>query len=192
MRKISILLFAILFNSMGIAQENQQWIRYASISPDGEKIVFTYKGDLYLVPFAGGEAKPLTFHPAHDYKPIWNHDGTKISFASDRFGNFDVYVIDANGGEPLRLTYHSNPEEPYSFTHDNHDVIFSGQRLDAVNHRQYPTGSQPEVYMVPVKGGRVDQLWTIPAEDITIGSPFLLFPSLIPYSIEIIPSFCPL
>ena len=32
----------------------------------------------------------------------------------------------------------------------------------------------------------------IPAETITTISPSLIFPSLSPYSIEIIPSFCPL
>ena len=44
------------------------------------------------------------------------------------------------------------------------DLIFKAQRMDDVNHRQYPTGSQPELYKVPVKGGQVAQIWTIPAE----------------------------
>jgi Tol biopolymer transport system component len=50
-------------------------MRYPAISPDGKTIVFTYKGDLYRVPAAGGQAIPLTTHPAEDYMPVWSHDG---------------------------------------------------------------------------------------------------------------------
>jgi tricorn protease len=36
--------------------------------------------------------------------------------------------------------------------------------MDIADHRQYPIGSQPEVYSVPAPGCKVDQLFTIPAE----------------------------
>jgi len=139
-------------------------MRYPAISPDGTKIVFTYKGDLYAVASSGGKATQLTFHEAHDYMPVWSKDGSKIAFASDRYGNFDVFVMDAEGGPATRLTFHSNDEIPYSFSSDGLSVIFGGVRQDLAEHRQYPTGSQPELYKVPVKGGRVDQVWTLPAE----------------------------
>jgi Tol biopolymer transport system component len=35
---------------------------------------------------------------AHDFMPVWSHDGKRIAFASDRHGNFDVYVMPASGG----------------------------------------------------------------------------------------------
>ena len=88
----------------------------------------------------------------------------KIAFASDRYGNFDVFVMSAREVLPQRLTYHSNDEMPYSFSADNQSVSFGRCTSDLAEHRQYPTGSQPELYQVPVKGGRVDQVWTIPAE----------------------------
>jgi len=168
MKKIHLLFIALLLNVVLLADNNSNWMRYASISPDGEQIAFTYKGDLYLVSAKGGEAKALTFHEAHDFMPVWSHDGSKIAFASNRYGNFDVFVMDVMGEEATRLTYHSNDEYPYTFTNDNKTIVFGGQRIDAVKSRQFNTGSQPEVYQVAVKGGRVDQVWTIPAEDIQI------------------------
>jgi len=146
------------------AQENPQWIRYQTISPDGNHIVFTYQGDLYRVSAEGGDATRLTFHEAHDFMPVWSNSGDKIAFASDRYGNFNVYVMDAMGGPAERLTYHSNDESPYSFSHDDQYVIFGAVRQDHVDHRQFPTPSQPELYQVPVEGGRVGQIFTIPAE----------------------------
>ncbi|MCI2228149.1 S41 family peptidase [Polaribacter sp. MSW13] len=160
-----ILFFTLISFSM-FGQNKPQWMRYPSISPDGTQIVFTYKGDLYKVKSTGGNAEQLTFHSAHDYKAVWNKDGTKIAFASNRYGNFDIFVMSSKGGPATRLTYHSNNEYPYSFSANNKEVIFGGLRQDAVNHRQYPHSSQTELYSVPVKTGRVAQLLTIPAEDV--------------------------
>ena len=118
-------------------------------------------GDLYTVPSSGGDAKQITFHKAHDYMPVWSQDGTHIAFSSDRYGNFDVFIMPAVGGNAKRLTYHSNNESPYSFSRWK-KRCFGGQRMDTREHRQYPTGSQPELYAVPVDGGRVNQVFTIP------------------------------
>lgn len=164
-----LILFLVLFTYITV-NANDEWKRYAAISPDGKSIVFTFKGDLYIVPTLGGEGRPLTFNVAHDFKPVWSNDGSKICFASNRFGNFDVFVINTEGGEAKRLTYHSRDEIPYTFTNDDKYVLFGAARLDAVNHRQYPTTSQPELYRVAVEGSNVDQVWTIPAEDVQISN----------------------
>lgn len=164
-------IFSLLILLMQFSvQANEEWYRYASISPDGQSIVFAHKGDLYLVPTLGGEARPLTFHKAHDYEPVWSNDGTKICFASNRYGNFDLFTIGIQGGEAKRLTYHSSDEIPYAFSPDDKFVFFGGQRLDDVNHRQYPTGSQPELYKVASVGGQIAQVFTIPAEDVQISA----------------------
>jgi Tol biopolymer transport system component/C-terminal processing protease CtpA/Prc len=163
-KSVLSMLFSLVFMGIGLAQNPPQWMRYPSISPDGSKIAYTYKGDLYVVPSVGGDAKQITFHEAHDYKPVWSKDGNKIAFASDRYGNFDIFIMDANGGAASRLTYHSNDELPYDFSTDGTKVVFGATRLDIASHRQYPTGSQPELYTVSTKGGRVDQIWTIPSE----------------------------
>lgn len=163
MKKLIALLLLTCTISLS-AQTTPNWIRYQSISPNGEHIVFTFKGDLYRIAASGGDATQLTFHQAHDYMPVWSKDSKHIAFASDRYGNFDIYIMSAMGGQSTRLTYHSNAESPFSFSHDNKHVIFGAQRQDQANHRQYPTGSQPELYQVPVAGGRVDQIFTIPAE----------------------------
>ncbi len=168
MKKLHLLFITLLFNGILFANPSSNWMRYASISPNGEQIAFTYKGDIYLVAANGGEAKALTFHEAHDFMPVWNNDGSKIAFASDRYGNFDIFVIEAKGGQAKRLSFHSADEYPYTFSHDNEQIIFGAARLDDVNHRQYPTASQPEVYTVNANGGGVKQLWTIPAEDIQV------------------------
>ncbi len=154
----------LLVQLNAFAQDNPKWLRYPAISPDGKHIVFTYKGDLYLTPASGGDASQITFHEAHDFMPVWSKDSKKIAFASDRYGNFDVFIMEAAGGAAARLTFHSNDEYPYSFSEDDQLVTFGAVRQDLVTHRQYPTNSMHELYQVPDTAGRVNMLWTIPAE----------------------------
>lgn len=167
MRKICLLL-ALLPALFSFAQVTPGWLRYSAISPDGKTIVFTYKGDLFRVPASGGTATPLTTHEAHDFMPVWSHDGKSIAFASDRYGNFDVFIMPAEGGEAKRVTYHSAAEYPYEFTNDDKSILFGASRMDVASNRTYPTGSQPELYKVSVTGGRVEQVLSTPAEDVKL------------------------
>ncbi|MDF1697190.1 MAG: S41 family peptidase [Saprospiraceae bacterium] len=169
MRYLLILLLGFSFFNTN-AQENPNWLRHQSISPDGSTIVFTYKGDLYTVPSTGGDATQITYHDAHDYKAVWSKDGNTIAFASNRYGNFDIFTMSKNGGQATRLTYHSANEIPFSFSSDDANVIFGAVRQDLAQHRQYPTGAQPEVYSVPVNSGRVNQIFTIPAEGVQVNA----------------------
>ncbi|HWH62896.1 MAG TPA: hypothetical protein VNS50_06460, partial [Ginsengibacter sp.] len=149
-------LFAFLIISFqSIAQKTPLWLRYPAISPDGKNIVFSFKGDLYKVATSGGTAYPLTLHEAHDFMPVWSHDGKKIAFASDRFGNFDVFVIDANGGQPTRLTFNSAADYPYDFSRDDSKVVFGTSRNDIASSARFPVAHVfKKLYEVPVDGGR--------------------------------------
>src|SRR4029078_11310268 len=152
------------------AQDAPQWLRYPAISPDGQTLLFEFKGDIWSVPAAGGNAIPLTLSESYEFSPVWSHDGKAIAFASDRYGNFDVFIMPASGGEAKRLTYHSTREVPSSFTADDRAILFSGARQDLVSHVQFPTGGMTELYSVPVDGGRVSQILTTPANDAVVSS----------------------
>ena len=161
----ALALVMTMFLSAGTARaaEPALWLRQPAISPDGKTVVFSYRGDLWTVPAAGGTAAPLTLHPAYDTTPVWSPDGRSIAFASDRYGNFDVYLMSAAGGDAARLTLHSADEIPTSFTPDGKSVLFSSARLDSVTNVQFPTGAQPELYKVALAGGMPEQVLSTPA-----------------------------
>lgn len=140
------------------------WMRYSAISPDGNNIAFSYKGDLYKVSAQGGEALQLTNHQAHDTEPVWSNDGKSIAFASDRYGNFDVYLIPSGGGEAKRLTYHSADDHPTDFSPSGSDIIYYSSRIDQQQAVFFPSGTLPEVYKVSVEGGKEMQLLSTPAQ----------------------------
>lgn len=169
-RSLLCLTLGLLFTAASLAQEPALWLRYPAISPDGQTILFEYKGDIWSVPSSGGTATPLTLSESYEFAPVWSHDGRSIAFASDRYGNFDVFVMPASGGEAKRLTYHSTREVPSSFTADDTAVLFNAARQDVVTNVQFPTGGMSELYSVPVAGGRVSQVISTPALDATLNS----------------------
>ncbi len=132
------------------AGEDPLWLRYPAISPDGQTIAFEWKGDIYSVPAAGGRAIPLTMSESYEFAPVWSHDGTKLAFASDRYGGFDVFVMDAKGGEAKRLTFHSANEIPSAFTVNDKALMFSAYRQEPAADAQFPLGLFTQLYSVPV------------------------------------------
>jgi TolB protein len=78
-----------------------------SWSPDGTQIVFVSRGnnwDIYVVNADGTNLRRLTNTPADNVQPVWSPEGTKIAFASKRFGNWQIYVMNADGTNLRRLT----------------------------------------------------------------------------------------
>lgn len=158
-----------------IAQESPAWLRYPTISPDGNTMAFSYQGDIYTVPTVGGAARPLTIGEDYAYMPVYSPDGSKLAFASDRYGNFDVFVMPASGGTAERLTYHSGGDYPYTFTPDGEHVVFGGRYQDATENLLFPTGAQPELYRVAVADGTISQVFTVPAEEVRYAGDYLYY-----------------
>ena len=95
-------------------------------SPDGTKIAFGYadgSGDtsdeaygdpeVVVINADGSGLTNLTSNSAGDYNPDWSPDGTKITFMSDRAGDYEIYTMDADGSDAAPVTADSGSQ-----THD--------------------------------------------------------------------------
>lgn len=122
-------LVVTVFASVSLpAQDGTPLLRHPSLSPDGSKVCFSCKGDLWLAPVEGGVAQRLTVHPAEDLHPHFSPDGKMIAFSSERRNNFDVYVMAVEGGQPRRLTWYDGRDIVNGWTPDGDSILFYSWR----------------------------------------------------------------
>lgn len=169
MNKIFITTTVLCLSLAVTAQAHPLWMRYPAISPDGQTIAFSYKGDLFTVAASGGSARQLTTNAAYDAYPVWSPDGRQIAFASTREGSFDVFVICKDGGTPQRLTTHSANETPIAWT-DNDHVLFSCVLMPTAQSSIFAQADFPQIYKVNTQGGRPSLYSTLTMEDISFNA----------------------
>lgn len=74
-----------------------------SISPDGKRVTFGARGDIFTVPATSGITRNLTeSSDAHDRYVEWSPDGKYIAYLSDRDGEFEIYIQNQDGSEPAK------------------------------------------------------------------------------------------
>ena len=140
----TIFVFAGPSNSVMLA-------RFPAPSPDGERLAFSYHGDIWRVPISGGRAIRLTVHEKYDRNPVWSPNGKEIAFSSNRFGNDDIFVIPSDGGEAERITFFSTGDHVSDWSADGKRLIFSSQR-------NFDYHRLPQLYQTPHDGGTPQML----------------------------------
>jgi len=152
-RWVGVWLAAVVTAAPALGQT--RLLRFPDIA--GETVVFTYGGDLWKAPAAGGTAVRLTAHPGQELFAKFSPDGQWIAFTGQYDGDEQVYVIPAAGGEPRQLTWYpaQGPLAPrggvdnqvYGWTPDGTKVLFRSLR-DADGGR-----TETALYTVAVAGG---------------------------------------
>ena len=161
----SIFFVAVLCLVSATAQESPRWLRSNAISPDGSRIAFCYKGDIYVVNSLGGEARQLTSNPAYEADPVWTPDGKTLYFSSTREGSKDIFCVPATGGTPKRVTDYPGSETPKAVLSDGRIAFLANLQPD-VHFDWFPGDAQ--VWAVGPEGGRPSLVSSLPMMQISV------------------------
>ncbi len=119
------LLLLLIIGSLSIADEIVD-PRFPSLSPDGTKIAFCWRGKLWEAPISGGSPRCLTPGSGRISHPSYSDNGDWIAFTNDATGDGDVFVMPSSGGPATRLTYHSGEDRVLGWEEEN--VLFCSSR----------------------------------------------------------------
>jgi dipeptidyl aminopeptidase/acylaminoacyl peptidase len=100
------------------------------LSPDAQWVAYTVKTPslkednseqrIWMVPFAGGEAVPLTAEGVSSGNPRWSPDGKYLAFLSARQeGKTQVWLLNRIGGEAQRLTETPQDVDTFEWSPDS-------------------------------------------------------------------------
>ncbi|MFC1544191.1 PDZ domain-containing protein [Gemmatimonadota bacterium] len=145
------------------SQEETRLLRFPHIS--GDRVVFTYAGDLYTAPLAGGTATRLTSHEGLEIFARFSPDGNWIAFSGEYAGSRQVHVIPSQGGTPRQLTWYPDvgPMPPRGgYDHLVLDWTPDGSKI-LVRANRTPFGERVgRYYLVDPQGRGLEQPLEIP------------------------------
>lgn len=127
-----------------------------ALSPDGSTVAFVRDivpgvGDLYTVPFDGGEPEPLTRDSMSIDGVTWTGDGGSLLLAARRAGITGLWRVDRSGGDPellLRANEGTSYRHP-SVARSSGRMVYA-QQSSQVDIWTFPSNGRPAADASPV------------------------------------------
>ena len=111
-------------------KQGSDYITAASLSPKGERMVITARGEVFNVPTDKGVIKNLTRTPgAHEREAQWSPDGKSIVYISDQTGETELYLQSADGGEATQLTKNNDTYiRSFEWSPDAQKIVYTDRK----------------------------------------------------------------
>jgi len=130
-----------------------------ALSPDGKKIAFVVRGEIFAVSATdGGDAARVTNSPAEENQVAWSADSRRLVYVSDRDGPTHLFLYDFATNSESRLTNDQASDDTPEFSPDGKSIAFErgGQeiRVYEINAKKENTVAKADLERPPLSSDR--------------------------------------
>lgn len=150
--KVNITLTSDHLYARSEIKDGGRYMRGASLSPDGKRVVVTARGEIFNLPVEKGVTKNIVRTPgAHERSATWSPDGKHIAYISDATGETELYMQPAEGGEAVQLTKNNDTYiRNFEWSPDSKSIVYT-DRKNRINLLNVATKQVIEVLRDPKK-----------------------------------------
>jgi tricorn protease len=135
--KIDITLTSDNIYARNEIKDGKDYISNVGLSPEGERMLVTSRGEVFDVPTSKGVTKNLTRTPgAHERRAQWSPDGKWIAFISDSSGETEMYVQNSKDATLTQLTKNNDTYiRSFDWSPDSKSIVYTDRenRIVLVN-----------------------------------------------------------
>lgn len=140
-------------------QVRSRMVRFAAVSPDGQRVVFEAFGRLWLQDVNGGQARRLTRDETSAFElfPAWSRDGRRLVFVRwTDAGLGAIHVIDRDGGKSRTVSREPGHYLQPRFSPDGATLVF--ERASGGTLTSPLWSSAPGIYRLTLGSGAMMRL----------------------------------
>lgn len=104
-----------------------------ALSPDGERVLVTARGDIFSLPAKQGVTYNVTRSPgSHERNVVWSPDGTTIAYFSDADGEYQVYTAPSSDMSAAKImtSFASGYLTGLQWSPDSRTLYFNSDKRD--------------------------------------------------------------
>ena len=150
--KVSVTLSSDHVYARNEIKDGGRYMRSASLSPDGKRVVVTARGEVFNLPVEKGVTKNIVRTPgAHERSATWSPDGKHIAYISDATGETELYMQPAEGGQAVQLTKNNDTYiRNFEWSPNSKSIVYT-DRKNRINLLNVETKLVTEVLRDPKK-----------------------------------------
>ncbi len=117
--------------SRTVIKDASKSISGADLSPNGERILLSARGDIFSVPAKHGITLNYTKSSGvHERNASWSPDGKTVAYISDRTGEFEIWIENQDGsGDPVQVTKDASTYIfGFEFSPDSKKILYNDKK----------------------------------------------------------------
>lgn len=140
-------------------QVQSRMVRFATVSPNGQRVVYESFGRLWVRDVSGGDARQLTSDAGSAFElfPSWSRDGKQVVFVRWTDATLgEIHVVGAGGGKSRAVTKQPGHYYQPRFTPKGDAIVV--QRAAGGQLTSPAWSIEPGLYRVATSGGELQKL----------------------------------